>query len=167
MPGIAVTCDARIAVVGASGSRTIEAGDFFLGPLMTALGEDELIVDVHLPSWPRGRRWAFQEFARRRGDFALAGVALFYDEAGGRAANAHIGVIGTDDRPRRLAEAEAALEGKPVDAATIAHAAAAASDTVGMHDDMHASAAYRKALAGTLLERGLAIAAARARDAGE
>ena len=164
MPGIAATCDAAITVAGTSGTRTIGAADFFEGPLMTALAADELIVDVHLPSWPAGRRWAFREFARRRGDFAMAGVALFYDEAGGKAANVHIGVIGTDDRPQRLPAAEAALEGYAVDDAAIARAAQAAADAAPMHDDMHASAAYRKSLVGTLLERGLAEAAARAQD---
>ena len=159
MPGIAVTCGAKISVTGAGGSRTVDAEDFFLGPLSTALAPGELIVDVHLPVWPAPRRWAFREFARRRGDFALAGVALFYDERDGRAADVHIGVIGTADRPQRLKAAEAMLEGRAVDAPTIERAAAAAAGEVGMHDDMHASMAYRKSLVGTLLERGLAEAA--------
>ena len=75
MPGIAVACDATIAVVGAAGAREIAAADFFLGPLTTALAADEIITEIRLPAWPAGRRWAFEEFARRRGDFALAGIA--------------------------------------------------------------------------------------------
>lgn len=159
MPGVAVTCGAKITVTGTGGSRTVDAESFFLGPLTTALAPGELIVDVHLPAWPASRRWAFREFARRRGDFALAGIAAFFDEREGRAANVRIGVIGTADRPQRLAAAEAALEGQVVDAAAIERAGAAAADEVDMHDDMHASAAYRKSLTGTLVERSLAAAA--------
>src|SRR6202521_3132869 len=107
MPGIAVTCEAEIAVVGNSGARVIKAAEFFHGPLMTALTSDEIIVDLRLPAWPSARparrRWGFQEFARRRGDFALAGAAVFYDEdETGKARDAHVGVIGIGDRPRRL-----------------------------------------------------------------
>src|SRR6266496_3773287 len=79
MPGIAMTCDAEIAVVGKSGAHVIQAADFFQGALTTALTSDEIIVEIRLPAWPEGRRWGFQEFARRRGDFALAAAALFYD----------------------------------------------------------------------------------------
>ena len=63
MPGIAMTCDAEIAVVGKSGARVLQAADFFQGALTTALEPDQIIVEVRLPSWPKGRRWGFQEFA--------------------------------------------------------------------------------------------------------
>src|SRR5579862_2776665 len=99
MPGVAVTCDAEIAVMGKAGARTIAAKDFFKGALETALKPDEIITEVRLPHWPATRRHGFQEFARRRGDFAMAGVALYYDEQNGKAANAHVGVIGVGDRP--------------------------------------------------------------------
>jgi aerobic carbon-monoxide dehydrogenase medium subunit len=161
MPGIAVTCDAEIAVTGKSGPRVIKAGDFFQGPLTTALAPDEIIIEVRLPGWPRGRRWGFQEFARRRGDFAMAAAAVHYDpDAGGKARNAHVGVIGVADRPLRLAAVEAVLEGQLIDAATIAAAEAAACAAVDPQDDIHASAAYRRALTGTMVERALKSAAA-------
>jgi carbon-monoxide dehydrogenase medium subunit len=161
MPGIAMTCEAEIAVVGKAGARTIKAADFFQGPLMTALEPDELITAIHLPAWPAGRRWGFQEFARRRGDFALAAAAVFYDrDAGGKATNAHVGVIGVADRPLRLPTVEAVLNGTTIDEATIAKADAATSAAIDPDDDIHASGAYRKSLAGTMVERAL-IAAAR------
>jgi carbon-monoxide dehydrogenase medium subunit len=160
MPGIAVTCDAEIAVAGSAGARVIRAADFFLGPLTTALEPDEIITEVRLPAWPAHRRWGFEEFARRRGDFAMAGVALFYDEDGGKAANAHVGVIGLGDRPQRLEEVEAVLNGRIVDDRTIAEAQKAASASVNPSDDIHASAAYRRALVGTMVERALQSAAA-------
>jgi carbon-monoxide dehydrogenase medium subunit len=161
MPGIALTCEAEIAVMGSAGPRTIAAADFFQGPLTTALEPDEIIVEVRLPPWPAGRRWGFQEFARRRGDFAMAAAALFYDpDAAGRARNVHAGVVGVADRPLRLAAVEAALEGRGIDEAAIAAAEAAASAAVDPPDDIHAGAAYRRALTGTMVERALRQAAA-------
>jgi aerobic carbon-monoxide dehydrogenase medium subunit len=161
MPGIAVTCDAEIAVVGRAGSRVINARDFFIAPLITALAADEIIVEIRLPAWPAKRRWAFREFARRRGDFAMAGTALFYDvDRDGKARNAHVGAIGVGDQPVRLAAAEAAINGHAVDAATSERAGAAASAAVTPQSDIHASAAYRKALLGTLVERALQSACA-------
>jgi len=162
MPGIAVTCDAEIAVVGKSGAHAIAAADFFEGALTTALEPDEIIVEVRLPIWPQGRRWGFQEFARRRGDFAMAGAAVFYDlDASGKATNAHVGVIGVGDRPRRLPPVEAVLNGQLIDEATIAKAEAATHAAVDPQSDIHASAAYRRALVGTMVERALKQAAAR------
>ena len=161
MPGIAVTCDAEIAVVGRAGARTINTADFFQGALTTALEPDEIIVEVRLPPWPKGRRWGFQEFARRRGDFAMAAAAVFYDVTpSGAATNAHVGVIGVGDRPRRLAAVEAVLNGKRIDDDVIATAEAATCAAVDPQSDIHASAAYRRALVGTMVERALKRAAA-------
>ncbi len=156
MPGIAVTCDAEISVSGSKGERRVRAGEFFTGPLSTVLADDELITEVRLPAWPAKRRWGFEELALRRGDFAIAGVAAFYDVDGeGKAIDAHIGVIGACTKPHRIAQAEAALNGRVVDAATIQAAARAAEKAVEPPEDLHASAAYRRSLVGTLLERAL------------
>jgi carbon-monoxide dehydrogenase medium subunit len=161
MPGIAVTCDAQITVIGKAGGRTITATDFFQGPLMTALKADEIITEIRLPAWPAKRRFGFQEFARRRGDFALAAAAVFYDEDGDKKArNAHVGVIGVGDRPLRLPSVEAVVNGQKVDEAVIAKAEAAASAAVDPSDDIHASGVYRKALVGVMVERALKDAAA-------
>ena len=161
MPGIAITCDAEIAVVGKSGARVIQAADFFQGALTTALTPDEIIVEIRLPAWPAGRRWGFQEFARRRGDFAMAAAAVFYDQdARGKARNAHVGVIGVGDRPLRLTAVEYVLNGQSINEATIAKADAATSAAVDPQDDIHASAAYRRSLVGTMVERALKNAAA-------
>ena len=162
MPGIAITCDAEIAVVGKAGARVIQAADFFQGALTTALTADEIIVEVRLPAWHPERRWGFEEFARRRGDFAMAAAAVFYDQNDdGTAREAHVGVVGVADRPLRLPSVEAVLNGRTVDAAAIAEAEAAASAAVDPQNDIHASAAYRRALAGTMVERALKRAAAR------
>ena len=161
MPGIAQTCDAVISVTGPNGVRAIAAKDFFKGALTTALEPSEIITEVHLPAWPAVRRWGFLEFARRRGDFAMAGIALFYDVQGGKAVNAHIGVIGVGDHQRRLPKAEALLNGNAVDEALAANVGEAAAAEVEPQEDIHASAAYRRALTGTLTERALKAAMVR------
>jgi carbon-monoxide dehydrogenase medium subunit len=156
MPGIALTCGAQLEIIGAGGRRVEAAADFFQGLLQTSLAPDEILTTVHLPAWPAARRWAFREFARRKGDFAMAGIALFYDLDEGRcAANVHIGAIGVADRPVRLASAETVLNGKPVNESSIAAAVAAARAEIDPPSDIHAPAAYRRSLLGTLLERGL------------
>ncbi len=161
MPGIAVTCEAKIAVIGKAGERVIAAKDFFQGPLMTALEADEIITEIRFPAWPASRRFGFSEFARRRGDFALAAAALFYDEDGeGKARNAHVGVIGVADAPLRLTAVENVLNGHKIDDAAIAKAEAAASAAVEPSDDIHATGAYRKTLIGVMVERALRSAAA-------
>jgi aerobic carbon-monoxide dehydrogenase medium subunit len=159
MPGIVVTCEAKIAVIGKSGARVIEAADFFQGPLMTALKPDEIITEIRLPAWPAGRQFGFQEFSRRRGDFAMAAAAVFYDDDSGKARNAHAGAIGVADRPLRLTAVEQVINGNRIDEAIIAKAEAAASAAVDPVDDIHASGAYRKALIGVMVERALKDAA--------
>jgi carbon-monoxide dehydrogenase medium subunit len=162
LPGIAVACDAEIAIEGAAGPRCVRAADFFRGALATALKDDELIVELRFPPWRAGRPWGFQEFARRRGDFALAGVAAWYDLDGeGRASNVHVGVIGAGDRPHRLPRTEASMHGVALTDAAIAAAARIAHDEVEPPSDLHAGAAYRRSLVATLLERALV----QARDA--
>ena len=160
MPGIAVACDALIYITGKAGLRVLRATDFFLGALTTALQSDDIITEVRLPAWPAARRWGFEEFSRRRGDFALGAVAVFYDVDGlDRAKDVHIGVIGASNRPRRIKEAEDVLNGRAVTEARIVEAGRAVSAVADPPDDIHASAAYRRALAGTLTERALMRAA--------
>lgn len=160
MPGLAVLCDAEIEIVGPAGARSMPASSFFVSPLTTALASDELIAGVKFARWPPARRWAFEEFAMRRGDYALAAIGVFYDADGShQARNAHVGVIAATDIPRRLSSAEAALNGQAVDDEAILAAAAAAATEVKPPQDIHASEAYRRSLVATLVERALRRAA--------
>jgi len=161
LPGVIVTCEAKIAVLGKAGARVIEAADFFRGPLTTALATDEIVTEIRLPPWPPRRRFGFAEFARRRGDFALAAAAVFYDEDGGGGAhNAHVGAVGVADSPLRLTGVEGVLNGHSIDDAAIAMAASAASASVDPADDIHAGGAFRKTLIGVMVERALRSAVA-------
>jgi aerobic carbon-monoxide dehydrogenase medium subunit len=161
LPGIAVTCDTDIVAHGSAGPRVIAAADFFRGALMTALRPDEIVIEIRFPAWPRQRRYGFREFARRRGDFALAAAAVTFDEMEKKSRNVRVGAIGIGDRPMRLNAAERALEGGAIGEAAIAGCAAAASAAVAPADDIHASAAYRKTLIGVMVERALRDAAGR------
>ena len=156
LPGLAVACDGELEVLSARGTRRIAAADFFLGPLTTALEPDEIIVALRLPPWQSARRWGFDEVARRRGDFAVSGIAMFHDlDGAGRATNVHIGVFGASSQPCRLRTAEAALAGRVVDSAVIDRVVAAARAEIDPPEDIHASAGYRRALTGALIERTL------------
>ncbi len=105
-----------MTIVGPSGTRTEEAADFFVGPLQTTLEPDEILTEIHLPAWNAKRKWAFLEFARRKGDFAMAGVALYYDlDEKNQIVGAHVGAIGIADRPIRLTEVENLLNGNSSD----------------------------------------------------
>lgn len=163
MPALAIICGAEITIAGAKASRVLAAKDFITGPLETALKSGEVITSIRFPKWQPRRLWAFQEFSKRRGDFALGGVALHFDEdPQGHASEVHIGVFGTGDKPERLAAAEAFLCGKKVDDRLAQAAGDIARNAVRVAGDMYASAAYRQALIGTLLERALVEAARRA-----
>ena len=163
MPALAIACEAEIQIVGSKTKRVVAAKDLITGPLETALKPDELIISVRFPSWQPQRRWSFKEFAKRRGDFALGGVALhFHEDAQGNATRVHVGVFGTGGIPARLMAVEYFISGKKIDA-HLAHAAGAVTRSeVRVSGDMHASADYRQALIGTLVERGLVEAAMRA-----
>jgi carbon-monoxide dehydrogenase medium subunit len=161
MPGIAVTCEALMTIMGGAGTRIEKAADFFTGPLQTSLAPDEILTEVHLPAWPAERRWAFLEFARRKGDFAMAGVALHYDlDSAKRIVDAHVGAIGVADRPIRLTVVEAVLNGNQLSDGLIAAASAAARRSIDPPSDIHAPGAYRTALVATLLARSLKKSAA-------
>jgi carbon-monoxide dehydrogenase medium subunit len=160
MPGIAITCDAELTIVGSERKRIDKASDFFKGSLATSLAPDEILTEIKLPPWPAGRRWAFLEFALRRGDFAIAGVALHYDLVGGKITGVPIGAIGVGDRPLRLPAVEAVLNGRKLDDLAIEDAAKAARESVDPPSDIHAPAEYRRALLATLLARALRQSAA-------
>jgi carbon-monoxide dehydrogenase medium subunit len=156
IPALALACDAEIVVVGENGCRSIAARDFFVGALVTALEPTDVITEIRLPAWPLHRRFSFQEFARRRGDFALAGVCLYYDlNPEGRVSHARIVGFGATEMPVRIEQAEAVMLDAHPDRALAAVCGNIARETVESIDDVHASARYRRALLGTLVERAV------------
>jgi carbon-monoxide dehydrogenase medium subunit len=160
MPAVAVTCEAQFEIASLRGTRIVPAEEFFLGILTTTLEPDELLIAIRLPPWPAGRRYAFQEFARRTGDFAIAGCALFWDQDGDRCINPHVGVFGVADTALRLPTVEAVLSNYPVTPDLVAKAAELAQQAIVPHGDLHAPAAYRSSLMRVMVERALSSAAA-------
>ncbi len=156
---VAATLDARMTAQSAAGARTIGAAEFFEGIMTTALAPDELLAEVRLPVLPHGTRFGFDEFARRAGDFAIAMVLATYRLVDGVMVEPRIGVGGAEATPRRLGEAERALDGRAPDAAVFAAAADAAAAGVDPMADVNTSAQYRRDLVRTLTRRALERAA--------
>lgn len=160
-PAVALTCDAEIVVASHRGKRTIPMAVFPVSYMTTRLEPDEIVTEIRLPASPKKHGYAFVEFARRHGDFALASVAvLIVPGPGGAIERSAITVGGVGSLPVRLAAAEAALRDKPPEEATFALAAEACAD-LDVIEDVHASAAYRRQLARVLMLRALRSAAER------
>ncbi len=147
---VVLAAGATIAVQGPKGARKIAASDFFTGIFMTALAEDEIITAIHVPV-VAGARATYQKFAQPASRFALVGCAAQRTPDG----QVHIAFTGLSDTPHRDHAAEAAVSGKPLDAAAIAAAAAAAGEGVSINVDHYASEKYRKHLAKVYLKRAL------------
>jgi len=157
LPMMAVLLDAKIVAAGPDGEREIPAGDFFTAPLTTVLAPDEIVVAVDLPGLPAVTGWGFEEFAQRRGDFAVAGVAALVTREGGTVTNTRIALMGLHDTPVRARSAEAAFGESGIEAAAVA----ARQDADPMND-LHGSADYRRHLAEALTRRVLTAALERA-----
>jgi CO/xanthine dehydrogenase FAD-binding subunit len=163
MPLVLLLCDGWVEAEGPAGSRRIPAAEFFRMHLTTARAADEVVTRAMFPALPPDSGWAFAEFARRRGDYAIAAVgAILRLDAAGRVAEARLAACGISSRPIRLVEAEAALAGTDAGAAAAAAAGRAAAGRVDAADDTIATAAYRRHLVAALTERVVAEAATRA-----
>ena len=157
---VAIALDADMIARRAGGTRTIPARDFFRGIMTTALDEDEILVEVRLPILPADTRFGFYEFNRRAGDFALAMALVTYRVEDGMISAARVAVGGVESQPRRIAQAEQVLAGRPPDRAAFEAAAAAVAAAVDPLDDATTSASYRRDLAQTVTRRALEQAAA-------
>ncbi|MDX1432947.1 MAG: FAD binding domain-containing protein [Gammaproteobacteria bacterium] len=163
LPAVLAATDAVLLVASARGTREVAMRDWCLGYMTPNLEPDELLVSVHIPHWPAGHGFAFEEMARRHGDFALAAAAVLVvlDERA-RLARVAIALAGIGDAPLRLAAAETTITGDEPTAGAIAAAAAHARE-VPATSDVHASDAYRRRVGEVLVRRALERAVARAR----
>lgn len=155
---VAATLGARMVARSVRGERVIEASEWFQGIMTTALEEDELLAEVRLPLLPAGSRAGFYEFSRRAGDYALAMALMAWRDDGGTMRDVRIGTGSVEVQPRRIAVAEALLEGRAASPEAIAAAAAAVSADVDPLEDIHTSADYRRDLVGTAVRRAHAQA---------
>jgi carbon-monoxide dehydrogenase medium subunit len=156
LPALAVACGATIAVAGVSGRRSLSAQEFFLSPLVTALEPNEVIVSLYFPPWPKERKFGFQELARRKGDFAMAGAIVFFDkDMDENICSPGIGAFGVADTPLRLGQAEGFLLGNKASLQIFEEAAAHGVRSIDIRGDIHADSDYRRSLLATLIERAL------------
>jgi carbon-monoxide dehydrogenase medium subunit len=155
LPSVAAALEATFVAVSERGRREIPAAEFFRTHLTTALDADELLIEIRFPCAAERTGAAFLEIGRRRGDFALVGVAVQVALDGDRISVARICVSGVDQVPHRCREAEGVLTGARPDPAILGNAADAVRDSVRPSADLHATAAYRRDVAGTLLARAV------------
>jgi CO/xanthine dehydrogenase FAD-binding subunit len=163
LPAIVVALGGRLRAQSIRGERWIEARDFFLAPLTTALQADEMLVEVQLPARAKRSGSCFMEVARRRGDFALMGAAVVLTlGVFGRCNDVRIVLCGAGDTPADVSDAASSLIGHSVDAEGIDHVAASVQKSIDPPGNVHASKAFQRHLGGVLVKRALGVAAERA-----
>jgi carbon-monoxide dehydrogenase medium subunit len=161
-PAVVLTLEAELEMLSTAGRRTVPATKFFSGMWSTALGDDELLTAVTFPVWTGRCGFAVREFARRHGDFAMAGAAVAVElDDHDRVRRCNIGLLGLGPTPERASAAEAAVRGTSVDdidADEIGRLAVSTLESVP--SDLHGSSAYRRRV-------GAAMAAAAWRAASQ
>lgn len=164
LPAVALALDVRLRVRSLTGERWVAAGDFYLGLFTADLAPEELLVEISIPPMPPRSGWAFGEVARRPGDYALVGVAALVSlDRAGRCQQARLALLSVGEGPVAARQAVALLQGQQLTPALIAEAAdVAANLDIDPPADIHASAAYRRQLARTLVRRTLTKAFERA-----
>lgn len=165
MPAVFATLGGYVTAQSPSGTRTIAAEDFFDSYLTTALDPDEIATSVTINTPNGSSGWSFEEVARRHGDFAIIGVVTSVTLSGGVISDARLTVFGGGATPLRITVAEQLLVGTAtgdVDDDLLVRAAGATSEALRPSDDIHASADYRRHVAGVLLTRGIRTSLQRA-----
>jgi carbon-monoxide dehydrogenase medium subunit len=166
LPAVALALDAQFVLRGRARGRVIPAADWFQGYLATARNPDELLTEVRFPVAAPGTGVAFEEVARRHGDFAIVGLAAQLTMKDGVISDARLAFSGVADVPVRASAAEDLLTGEHPSDELFAEAARLAADGIDPPADLHGSAEYRKKVAGTLVRRGLKAATDNAQGTG-
>ncbi len=153
LPAVLRLLGGSVDVESSSGRRTIPAHELFVGPLETSLNHDEIAVEAFFPGLPSGAGVAFDEIARRHGDYAMCGVAALVRVEGGSVVEARAGYLSVNDTPEVVDLSGVLADG--VDDETLAAAGEAALAQLDPGDDIHATAAYRTQLVRVLTSRVL------------
>lgn len=152
-PAMALAMGAELEIANRSGTRRVPANDYFIDLFQTAIEPGELLVAIHVPVVRSTHRWAFDELARRRGDYAIVGSGILADVQGDRIEDIRIVFFGVGNTPIRAVSAEQGLISKQLDRSVIAAAQAALSNDLAPPDDEHTPATMRIHLARVLLGR--------------
>ena len=136
------------------GRRTIDAADFHVGALTTALEETDLLEEIEFPYLPPGTGWGFEEVARRLGDFAIVAMGATITLSEGRVSQARVAITGVGEVPARLETADALLVGRSeLEPELVDAVAQAVMEAIEPNGDLHVSADYRRHVAGALTRR--------------
>ena len=162
-PAVVTALDAELVIRGSAGERVVRAAEFFVGFMTTALQPGEMLVEVRMAAQAPDSGWAFEEFSRRHGDFAIVGIAAMVAVEGDRCRSARLAACGAGPTAMRLRAAEEILEHGGVDDRYIDDAAARAAELVDPGADLHASVEYRRHLTRVLTRRALKRAVERSR----
>jgi carbon-monoxide dehydrogenase medium subunit len=163
-PAVLAALEGTVVARSPGGERTVGADELFRTYLTTSLGPGEILTEVRLPAMAEGAGYAFEEFARRHGDFAIVGIAAVVVADGARCARARLATAGAGPVPVRLRAAEAILERDGLGDEAVRAASERAAELVEPDSDIHASADYRRHLTRVLTARALARAVARTRE---
>lgn len=163
LPALLTCLNGEVVAQSINGERVMKAEEFFTGYLSTALTPDEIVTEVRFPWLAQGAGWAFMEFARRSGDYALVGAsAVVTASLDGRCQSVHLAFLGVAGSPVRVREVEDLLIGTTLDERTLGEAAERAKACVSSDmEDVHATAEYRRALVAEMTKRVLQAAWAR------
>ncbi|HEY8709682.1 MAG TPA: xanthine dehydrogenase family protein subunit M [Burkholderiaceae bacterium] len=162
-PAISMALDATFVLEGPKGRRQVPADGFFLGTYLTAMAEDEILVEIRVPAFAPKTGWAYEKLKRKIGDFATAAAAVVLRIDGGNVSHVRITLTNVAPTALRAADAEAALLGKPLTDAAIAGAATKAMAICDPAEDLRGDRDYKTAMAGQMVQRALRRAAARCR----
>jgi carbon-monoxide dehydrogenase medium subunit len=166
LPAVALAMQARMRLTSRRGERELAASDFFVGILTTDIGPEEMLAEITLPPLPRASGTCFMEVARRRGDFALAGVAVIISlDEEGYCTSIRVALCGVGDTPVDATAATTSLIGQRCTDQAIEAVAADVREAIDPPGNVHASADYQRHVAGVLTRRAIATACLRAADA--
>ena len=148
LPACLLALGGEVEIAGAKGKRTVKADDFFKGLFETALGAQDVLSAIRIPAAAAQTRVGFAEFARRRGDYAIVGLAASARADGKGLADVRLAYFGVGATPIRAKKAEDALASGKLE-----EAIAALSSDLDPPDDIQATGKVKKHLAGVLLKR--------------
>ena len=163
IPALASLYDASLTVVNREGTREIHIDEWVLAYMMPSISDEEILTSISIPVWKNPHGYAFIEFARRHGDFAVCGAGTLVEiDANDIISKVAIVVAGVDVKPLRLSTLETDLIGKKATEDTLEYACSSAKKIEAI-SDVYFSKKYRQRLAGTLVKRSLEVAIERAR----
>jgi CO/xanthine dehydrogenase FAD-binding subunit len=163
LPALATAMQARMKIKSAKGERELAASEFFAGLLTTSLEPEEMLVEIGFPTANPRSGSCFMEVARRRGDFALAGVAAIVSlDEEGQCAEVRLALCGVGETPVDVSDAAASLIGQRATSQAIEAVAAEVREAIDPPGNVHASADYQRHITGVLTRRAIATAHERA-----